>query len=298
MKSPFHFRPELLHAVDQIEVCSRRRLASPYIGNEESSIRGTGMQFKEFRNYEIGDDVRHISWLTTAKTGTPTLKLYEEERELNIFLLVDISGSSLFGSGKQRKVDMYAELIALLGLGAIKANNNFGVLFFDQEVRKFIPPTRSKEQVLNSIHYLLELDLEKRQSDVRSALQYCFRALHHKSLLVVLSDFLMPPFSNELLPLGQKHELVLLQGFDDSERLLSNRGVTEICDPESGAFYLLDSESPQFRKTLALYYSNFTSQLQDTARNCRADFLPLSVQDDYLQRMVHFFGERSSAFSR
>jgi len=298
MKPSFHFRSELLHAVDQIELCSRRKLASPYIGNDESPFRGTGMQFKEFRHYEMGDDVRHISWLTTAKTGTPTLKLYEEERELNIFLLVDTSGSSLFGSGKQRKIDMYAELIALLGLGAIKSNNNFGVLFFDQEVKQFIPPTRSKEQVLNSISFLQNLNLEKRQSDIRPALQYCFRALHNKSLLVIISDFLMPSFSNELLPLGQKHELILLQGFDDSERLLSNRGVTEICDPESGAFYLLDSESSQFRKTLTHYYSIFTSQLEETARNCRADFLPLSVQDDYLQRLVHFFSERSSAISR
>ncbi|NBX93693.1 MAG: DUF58 domain-containing protein [Proteobacteria bacterium] len=292
MKAHFHFRPSLLHAVEQIDLFSRRRLASPYVGTAESPFRGTGMQFKEFRQYEPGDDVRHISWTTTAKTGKPILKVYEEEREITVILLVDASGSSLFGSGALRKVDMYAEVIALLGMGALKCNHNVGLLFFDQEVKRFFPPSRSKEQVLTSINFLLNLDLDKRPSDIRPALSFCQKALKEKCLVLILSDFLMTSFSLELSPLGRHHELILLQGYDDSERLISSKGVTEICDPESGDFYLLDSESLFFRKTLAQYYSTFTNQLEQTARECRADFLPLSVQDDYLQRLVHFFGQR------
>lgn len=288
----FHFRPELLHAIDLIEFHCRRKLPSSYIGNHESSFRGSGMQFKEFRPYEQGDDPRHISWATTAKTGKPILKLYEEEREINVFILVDISGSSLFGSGSRRKIDMYSEVVALLALGAIKFNHRVGVLFFDQKVQTFIPPTRKKEALLQSLNDLLKRDLSNQSSDLRPSLSFCNQVLTHRSLVFIVSDFLLPPFKNELLPLCSKHEVVLLQGYDDSERLISNRGISEICDPESGEFFLLDAESAFFRKSLISFYSNFTNQLEDTASACRADFLPLSVQDDYLQRLVHFFSAR------
>lgn len=292
MNASFHFRPELLHAIELLEFHSRKRLASSYIGNDESPYRGSGMQFKEFRQYEFGDDIRHISWTTTARTGKTQLKLYEEEREINVFMLVDTSGSSLFGSSQRKKIDMYAEVMALLGMASLKENFRFGALFFDTKVREYIPPTRNKDEILSTLNHLINLDLEKKQSDIRPALQFCSQLLKHRTLVVVLSDFLLEPFTSELVSLGTKHELILLQGYDDSERLLSSRGVYEICDPESGDFYLLDSESAVFRKTLSGYYARFTGQLEQLARTCQADFLPLSVQDDYLQRLIYFLGGR------
>jgi len=292
MSGHFHFRPELLHAIDLIEFHCRRRLPSSYIGSHESTYRGSGMQFKEFRPYEMGDDPRHISWTTTAKTGKPTLKLYEEEREINVFLLVDTSGSSLFGSGARRKIDMYSEVAALLAMGSIKSNYRIGFLFFDNEVRNFMPPTRNKEEILQSLNSLLNLDLSNKTSDLTQPLAFCHKILNHRSLVFIISDFLLPSFKNQLLPLSSKHEVILLQGYDDSERLLSNRGISEICDPESGEFFLLDAESPFFRQSLTSFYARFTNQLEETARVCQADFLPLSVQDDYLQRLVHFFSAR------
>lgn len=292
MKSHFHFRSELLRAIDLIEFHCRRRLPSSYIGSHDSTYRGSGMQFKEFRPYEMGDEPRHISWTATAKTGKPTLKLYEEEREINVFVLVDTSGSTLFGSGIKRKIDMYSEVIALISMGAIKSNHRVGTLFFDHEVRHYIPPTRNKDEILQSLNYLLNLDLLNRTSDLRPSLNMCNKLLKHKSLVFIISDFLLPPFKNELLPLSTKHEIILLQGYDDSERLLSGRGISEVCDPESGEFYLLDAESDFFRKSLTSFYNGFNNQLEETAGVCRADFLPVSVQDDYLQRMVHFFSAR------
>lgn len=292
MTASFHFRTELLHAIELIELHSRKRLASTYIGNDESPYRGSGMQFKEFRQYEYGDDTRHISWNATAKTGKTTLKIYEEEREINLFVLVDTSGSSLFGSGARRKIDMYSEVVALLAMAALKANYRFGTLFFDTQVRHFTPPTRGKDQILSSLNHLITLDLDKKQSDIRPALSFCQRLLTHRTLLVILSDFLMDSFETELLSMGTKHELIILQGYDDSERLLSSRGVSEICDPETGSFFLLDSESSFFRKAITSYYADFTNRLEQIARNCQADFLPLSVQDDYLQRLVQFFSGR------
>ncbi|MFM8268704.1 MAG: DUF58 domain-containing protein [Pseudomonadota bacterium] len=290
--SHFHFRPELLHAIELIEFHCRRRLPSSFIGNHESSYRGSGMMFKEFRPYEMGDDPRHISWTTTARTGKPTLKLYEEEREISVFILVDTSGSSLFGSGSRRKIDMYSEVVALLAMGAIKSNHRVGALFFDHEVRQFIPPTRNKEELLQSLNILLNLDLSNRSSDLRPPLSFCQKALNHRSLVFIVSDFLLPAFKSHLLPLSFKHEVILLQGYDDSERLLSNRGISEICDPETGDFFLLDADSVFFRKSLNSFYANFTNQLEETAHACRADFLPMSVQDDYLQRLVQFFSAR------
>ena len=292
MTGHFHFRPELLHAIELIEFHCRRRLPSSYIGSHESTYRGSGMQFKEFRPYEMGDDPRHISWTTTAKTGKPTLKLYEEEREINVFILVDTSGSSLFGSGARRKIDMYSEVVALLAMGALKSNYRIGFLFFDHKVRKFIPPTRNKEEILRSLNMLLNLDLSNKTSDLAEPLTFCQKVLNHRCLVFIVSDFLLPSFRNQLLPLSSKHEVILLQGYDDSERLLSSRGISEICDPESGEFFLLDADSPHFRKSLNTFYATFTKQLEDTASVCQADFLPLSVQDDYLQRLVHFFNGR------
>jgi len=292
MNSTFHFRPELLHAVDSLRLSSRTKLSSSYIGTNESPHRGSGMQFKEFRQYEFGDDVRHISWTTTAKAGKPMLKLYEEEREINVLLLLDTSGSSLFGSKRQRKIDMYSEVLALLGLASLQSGFRFGSLFFDSEVRHFARPSRKKEELIASLNELLSLDLHKRTSDLRPALQYCFRALSHRTLIVVLSDFLLPPFREDLKVLALKHEITLLQGFDDSERMLSNRGVTEICDPETSDFYLLDFESPACRQAISKFYAGFTEQLEQISRECHADFLPVSVQDDYLQRLVYFFNKR------
>lgn len=292
MTPQFHFRTELLHAIDLLELRPRTRLASTYVGNNDSSYRGSGMQFKEFRPYEFGDDIRHISWNTTAKTGKATLKVYDEEREINIFMVVDISGSSLFGSGTRRKIDMYAEVVALTGMSAIKNNYRFGTLFVDQQVRHVALPTRKKDEVLSSIHQLVTLNLQKRQSDLRPALQLCDKILKHRTLLIVLSDFIVPPFAVELQALCNRHEIVLLQGYDDSERFLSSKGISEICDPETGDFFLMDSESAYCRKAVQSYYTRFLQTLEHVAQQCRADFLPLSVQDDYLQRMVHFFSGR------
>ena len=292
MPSTFHFRPELLRAAELIDFRCKRKLSAAYLGNHESHFRGSGMQFKEFRPYEIGDDTRHISWITTAKTGKATLKLFEEEREINVFVLVDVSGSSIYGSGSQRKIDMYAETLALLGLGALKEKHRFGCLFFDKEIRHFTAPSRNKEFLLKSLNFLQTADLDSRLSDLRPALTFCNQQISHRSLVVIISDFLMNPFKSELFSLSLKHEIVLLQGFDDSERLISGRGISEICDPETGDFFVFDTESPSCRKALSAYYNGFTQQLEESAASCRADLLPMSVQDDYLQRLVHFFSGR------
>lgn len=292
MTSPFLSRPEVLYAIDRLNLRTKRKLSALFVGDNESRQKGSGIQFSEFRPYEWGDDTRHISWTTSAKTGKIVLKSYEEEKELNISIVVDVSGSSLFGSSKKRKVDMYAEVAAVLGMSALKHGFRVGCLFFDQDVRQVLPPTRKKEDFLQLISQLPEMDLLEHQSALPPALSFLFSNLKHRSLIVILSDFLLAPFQSELQQLSLKHDIILLRGYDDAEHALTSRGIFEICDPESGQFYLLDSESSKSRNALHLFYAQFSKQLETIAHKCRADLLPLSIQDDYLQRLVVFFDHR------
>lgn len=292
MKSPFLSRPDILHAIDRLDLRARKKLSALFTGDNESRQRGSGIQFSDFRPYEWGDDTRHISWTTSAKTGKIVLKSYEEEKELNLCLAVDISGSSLFGSSKKRKIDMYSEVSAVLGLSAFKHGFRVGCLFFDEKVQQYLPPTRKKEDFLQLINTLPRLDILEHQSSLPPALSFLFSNLKHKSLVVILSDFLLASFQQELQQLSVKHEIILLRGYDDAEHALTTKGVFEICDPESGHFFLLDSESSKSRQALQLFYTGFSKQLETIAHKCRADLLPLSTQDDYLQRLVVFFDHR------
>lgn len=283
---------KVLQAVQELEIRTRRNISSLLTGNYRSAFRGSGMQFKEFRHYEPGDDIRHMSWPITARTGRATIKVFEEERELDVTCLVDCSGSSLFGSKSKRKVDMYAELMALIGLAALKSGDNVGFLFFDDKPRRFFPPKRARSQVLAAISYLLSQPLRGNQSDVSSAISYAANTLSNRSLVLILSDFLTPPFTQALQQLATRHEVILLHGYDDAERGLGIAGVYEACDPETGECFPLDGNSKEIKKTLNEFQSQLTQSLEKSAEISRSDYLMLSTDDDYLQRLVRFFRRR------
>lgn len=283
---------DILIAVNQLEIRARRNVAALLAGNYKSPFRGSGMSFKEFRPYEPGDDVRHISWQVTARTGHAALKLYEEERELNIILLVDVSGSSLFQMKSVRRIDMYADLVALLGLAAVKAGDNVGMLFFNEKPVSFLPPRRSKDHVLSGLSYLLAQELETKKSDLRSALKFIAATVKTRSLVILLSDFLVPDFREELCLAGSKHEVLLFQCFDDAERLQSIEGIFEVQDPETGELLLLDANSPKMRKSIKEHHLQFGAALATMARSARAEVLALNVNEDYAKQVVHFFRRR------
>lgn len=289
------FREALLRAADQLELSSLRRLSALLSGHYPSPFQGSGMQFKDFRPYQFGDDIRHMSWQVTARTGHPTLKTYEEDRELNIIVMVDVSGSSLFGISERRKIEMYQELVALLGLAASKTNDNFGTLFFDNQPLLYIPPRKSRSHVLLALSKLQSLALEGRKSDLRPSLRYLSRFLKTPSLVLILSDFLTPPFEDELKTLSTKHEVVLVHCFDDAERGSILKGVYEGRDPETGEFYLVDGNSLELQRGLLNQFTKLSMSLEQTARDTKSDYLPLSVQDDYLQRVVRHFKSRGAS---
>lgn len=279
----------VLKAVSELDLRARRSVSTLLAGNYRTAFRGSGMQFKEFRHYEPGDDIRHMSWAVTARTGKATVKLYEEDRELDVICLIDISGSSLFGTGGKRKIDMYAELVALIGLAAVKSGDNAGMLLFNDAPRLFLPPKRTRENVLAGLTHLLSQKVKGKRSNLAGGLAFARQILRNRSLIVVLSDFLTPPFEDDLRILAKRHEVILLHGYDDAERGSRLHGVYEVCDPENAEFYLLDTNSKSAREALALHQHNLSTKLQQLADQSGADYLALSVEDDYLQRLVRYF---------
>lgn len=289
------FTPALLQAIRELELRTRKGISSLLAGNYRSRYRGSGMQFKEFRHYEPGDDIRHMSWAVTARTGRATVKVFEEERELNVLLLLDVSGSSEFGFAQKRKIDLYAELTALLGLASVKEGDNFGLVFFSDKIEQFLPFRKTREHCLSGITQLLARPLHRKKSDLRPVLTQLHGTLKARSLILVVSDFLMPDFAETMRPLANKHEVILLRCYDDAERGFAMRGLYEAVDPETGEFFTIDANSPSTKKALSAYHTHLDHHLQQLVQGCGADYLPLSINDDYLKRLVHFFRMRSGA---
>lgn len=287
-----NFSQDLLRAVAELEIRARRNVTALLAGNYRSVFRGSGMAFKEFRHYEPGDDIRHMSWTVTARTGRATIKTYEEERDLDVVLMVDVSGSSIFGNSKKRKIDMYAELTALIGLAAIHSGDNFGLLLFTNQPLIFLPPRRGRTQVMLALDHLLKQPLNGKASDLGPALNFIKKNLRHRSLVIVASDFLMPSFEREFIYTAKRHELLCLHCFDDAERGSAIEGVYEIWDPETGEFLLLDANSSRTRRALAEYQTQLQNNLEELCNRSKADWLSLSVEDDYLQRLVRYFKTR------
>ncbi len=283
---------EILRAVAQLEIRARRNMTALLAGNYRSAFRGSGMQFKEFRHYEAGDDIRHMSWAVTARTGRATVKIFEEERELDVILMVDVSGSSLFGHLGKRRVDMYAELVVLMGLAAVRSGDNVGMMLFNDKPVYYLPPRRTQNNVLAGVTHLMAQPFHHCKSDLRAPFLYAQKVLRNRSLIIVLSDFLAPDFETEIKALSRKHELCLLHCYDDAERGSGISGVYEVWDPETGEFLLLDANSKQTRRTLALHQTKLRNSLEELSRSSKADYLALSVEDDYLQRLIYFFKQR------
>ena len=295
MAKELHFTEEILRAANELEIRARRNVTALLSGNYRSAFRGSGMQFKEFRHYEPGDDIRHMSWAATARTGKATLKVYEEERELDVVIAVDVSGSSLFGLSGKNKIQVYGELLALLGLAAIHSGDNLGAFYFSDQPQKYLPPSRTRQSLLVALRELLAQPLEGQKSDLKAPLRYLDRLLPHRTILILISDFLFPDFQNELLRLSKKHEVILVHCTDDAERGQGLKGVYEVADPETGETYLLDGNSAKVRRDLAQYQVELRNRLEAVCQSTRADYLSLNMEDDYIRRLVQFFRNRGPA---
>lgn len=283
------FNDKLLRAAAQIELRPRRRAAALLSGNFRSAFRGTGMHFKEFRSYELGDDIRHMSWQVTARTQKATVKVYEEERELNAVVLADVSGSALVGAERKQKRDFFAEVTALIGLAATKAGDPFSLFLFTDAVKAYFPPKRTKSHIRSCLSRLSSERYLGSQTDLRPVLLRARQALKSRSLIYILSDFEGPPFEAELRALAARHEVTLIHGTAPIEKGETLDGVYPSFDPETGESLLVDGGSRSVRESLKEISKGSENQLRKMAQLAGVEYLALSVEDDYLNQLVTFF---------
>lgn len=250
------------------------------------------MSFSEVRGYQYGDDVRNIDWNVTARTGDPHVKVFEEERELTVMLLVDISKSSFFGTVKQMKNELITEICAVLAFSAVNNNDKVGLLLFSDRIEKFIPPKKGKYHILRIIRELLETRPTGQGTDLGHALEYFNNMVKKRSICFLLSDYLTSNYERALSVAGRRHDLIGLHLFDPRERELPNIGLIRARDAETGRLDWLDTSSRKVRRNYSEWYKKHMDYFQQAFRKSGADMISVETTDDYVKALRRFFESR------
>mgnify|MGYP000850489394 FL=1 len=286
---------EILKKVRQIEIRTKNIVNDFFGGDYHSNFKGRGMTFSEVREYIPGDDVRSIDWNVTAKTGKPHIKVFEEERELSVLLLIDVSSSGVFGSKNELKIDVAVEIAAMLSFSAIKNNDKVGLALFSDKIEKYIPPKKGKKHVLRLITDIVNHDFESNQkrTSIKNAIDFANKISKRKSVIFLISDFIDDNFWNELKFLNFKHDLVGLQIYDSYEKDFPNIGLINIYDSETGKKTWIDTSSRKNRKKFS---ENSNKKLNSFSKKCKKigfDLLQISTDDDYVKFLMQFFRKRA-----
>lgn len=289
---------EILKKVRQIEISTRGLVNDVFSGEYHSVFKGRGMEFAEVREYQIGDDIRTIDWNVTARMGHPYVKVFEEERELTVMLLVDASGTEEFGALGPFKVDIAAEICALLALSAIKNNDKVGLIIFTDRIEKFVPPKKGKSHVLRVIREVLYHEPEGRGTDPRAALEYLGRVTRRRSVVFFLSDFLGEPYENPefrkaLKIANRRHDLVAFSLTDPREVEMPNVGLVELEDLETGETVLVDTTDGLFRDEFSQVANQAVEERNRMFRTLGVDHVALRTDQSYVQPLVRFFRMRA-----
>ena len=285
---------ELLKKVRKIEIKSRGLSSQVFSGEYHSAFKGRGMTFSEVREYQAGDDIRTIDWNVTARLRTPYIKIFQEERELTVMLIVDVSGSREFGSQKQLKQDLVTELCAVLAFSAIQNNDNIGVIFFSDQIEKFIPPKKGRSHILRIIRELIDFKPEHRKTDIAMALKYFNNVIKKRSTAFVISDFMDDGFETALKIANRKHDVVALQIYDKREQELPNVGLVRLQDAETGEMIWIDTSRTETRKKYAMESLKKDSQLKEIFRRSGVDFTMLGTHQSYIQPLMNLFKRRET----
>ena len=286
---------EIIKKVRQIEIRTKNIVNDFFGGDYHSNFKGRGMTFSEVREYVPGDDVRSIDWNVTAKTGKPHIKVFEEERELSVLLLIDVSSSGVFGSKNELKIDVAVEIAAMLSFSAIKNNDKVGLALFSDKIEKYIPPKKGKKHVLRLITDIVNHDFESNQkrTSIKNAIDFANKISKRKSVIFLISDFIDDNFWNELKFLNFKHDLVGLQIYDSYEKDFPNIGLINIYDSETGKKTWIDTSSRKNRKKFS---ENSNKKLNSFSKKCKKigfDLLQISTDDDYVKFLMQFFRKRA-----
>lgn len=284
---------ELLKKVRKIEIKTRGLSSQIFSGEYHSAFKGRGMAFSEVREYTPGDDVRSIDWNVTARFNSPFVKVFEEERELSVVLLVDASASGLFGTRSQFKQDLITELCAVVAFSASQNNDKIGVIFFSDKIEKFIPPKKGKSHILRIIRELIEFRPENKATDIQVALKYMNNVIKKRSVVFLISDFLCAANYGDALKIAnKKHDLVALRIIDKAEQELPRVGLVKLKDNESGKSLWIDSSEPAFRRQFTVNQLKFEEELKDRFTKAGVDSARLFTHESYVKPLINLFKKR------
>lgn len=285
---------DLLKKVRQIEIKTRGLSSNIFAGQYHSAFKGRGMAFAEVREYQYGDDIRDIDWNVTARFNHPYVKVFEEERELTVMLLVDVSGSLEFGTVKQMKKDMVTEIAATLAFSAIQNNDKIGVIFFSDRIEKFIPPKKGRKHILYIIRELIEFQPESRRTNLKVGLEYLTRVMKRRCTAFMLSDFIdRNDFSNALTIANRKHDLVAMQIYDRRAEELPSVGLMKVRDAETGHEQWIDTSSKTIRKAHHTWWVNQQQQLNEWFAKSSVDSVSVRTDQDYVKALMALFAKRN-----
>lgn len=289
---------ELLSKVRKIEIRTKALSHQIFAGEYHSAFKGRGMTFSEVREYQWGDDVRNMEWNVTARMRNPFIKVYEEERELTVVLLLDMSRSGLFGTGVRTKRELIAEIAAVLSFSAIINNDKVGALFFSSKVEKFIPPKKGRSHLLHIIREILEFEPENDGTDLSEALRYLTNAIKKKCTAFVLSDMLdvdrqgNPRYEDALKVAVNRHGLGVIQVYDPRERTIPAVGLVHVKDAETGRDMWVNSDSRKVRAAYSKWFSDMNAATEKMLRRYQIDTVSIATDDDYAKGLMAFFQKR------
>tara|TARA_B100000029_G_C17481025_1_gene925571 strand:+ start:205 stop:1083 length:879 start_codon:yes stop_codon:yes gene_type:complete len=283
---------EILKKVNLIEIQTRNIVNSLFAGEYHSAFKGQGMEFAEVREYQQGDDVRSIDWNVTARIGQSYIKIYDEERELTVLLVVDASASGAFGSALQMKGEIGVEISALLAFSAIKNNDRVGLLIFTDEVEVFIPPKKGRKHVLRVIRELLYFQPRSKGTSIAQTLQYLNRVMHRRSVVFLISDFFDFDYEQALQMIRRRHDLIAVNLVDPRERNLPDVGFITLQDAESGQQVVVDTHQVSVRELFALKQSAEEERQGQMFRKLGIDEIRVNTSESYVEPLVHFFRTR------
>jgi uncharacterized protein (DUF58 family) len=284
---------EILKKVRQLEIKSKKLTSDLFTGEYHSAFKGKGMSYKEVREYAAGDDIRFIDWNVSARMGHPYSKLFEEERELTVMLIVDISNSSLFGTVHASKKDIITEIASVVSFSAVNNNDKIGVIFYDGDVVKFIAPKKGRQHALYIVRELLTIEPRNGNTDLSKALKYFSNVTRQKSIAFVLSDFIDSNYQDAIRVAGKKHDVIGIKIYDKMDQLLPKAGMLEVKDAETGKKKWVDSNDSFVRYHYEHEFFQLTNYCNEIFKKAGCDLLHLRTDEDYVKVLQRFFISRN-----
>jgi uncharacterized protein (DUF58 family) len=285
---------DIIKKVRQIEIKTRGLTSQIFSGQYHSAFRGKGMTFSEVREYQYGDDIRSIDWNVTARFNHPYVKIFDEERELTVMLLIDVSGSNEFGTRKQFKEELMTEIAAVLAFSAIQNNDKVGVIFFSDQIEKFIPPKKGTTHILRIIRELVDFKPRSQQTNISEALRFLNNALKKRCIAFVLSDFIDRNFYEALRISARKHDVVALRVFDPTESELPRLELTQMYSKETGKTVWVDTSAPAARRQYAEWWKETEKYIQNSFMRSGVDYASLRTDGDYVKALMGLFRRRGT----